>query len=238
MTSTTSTFDPTSPFVTFATTVTRGTVVSVLRGIGMQYGARITDALHMYFTNTYFLKKIVQFRLLVNNYLHTCYDEYLLIHQQILDKKLEKSDLNEDNMDHYVYYHLDKIISQTDGYKHINCVFDSLMIFCTYQFKHLFVSMSQENPVFGTSANSPNGDSKSAELTLLRHILNTRLDQINASIQTKFLNDEEYQNIRLKCEEDNSCELNFENVKQRLEEQQQSLLQERETSGCNCEHEH
>lgn len=234
MASASPTFDPTSPFVTFATSTTRGIIVVLLRGVGINYHVTMNEAIRMYFTNTHFLEKIGQFKVLLSQYLRDCCDEYLSIHQQILDNKLQKSDLDENNMDHYVYCSIEKIMSENDGYKHLNCIFDGIMKFSTFQFKHLFVLMLQNDASFGSSSRSDNGDFNQAELTLLRYILDNKLNQVNVEAQRLYVNGDEYKNVRLKCEENNSCALNIENEKQRLEQQVQTIQQESETCECRC----
>jgi hypothetical protein len=222
MASSSSFFDPTSPFVAYATQATRGVLINLLRITAMQCRVTLNDAIRIYFDGTNLTEKAMGFKYFLNQYFCMNCDEYLSIHQQILDKKLQISDLNEHNMDHYVYCTMQKIMAQTDGYKHLNCLFDGAMNYCCFQFERVFALISHESISFGSSVRNRDGNFNEAELTLLRRVLQMKLDEINATSQRLYVNGDEYKNSRLKCEDD-SCRLRIEDQKRRLQEQSQSI---------------
>jgi hypothetical protein len=232
MASTSSFFDSTSPFVTYATSATRGVLINLLRLTAATCHATLNDAIRIYFDGTNLSQKTIGFKLLLNQYLCISCDEYLSIHQQITDKRLQKSDLNENDMNHYVYCTMQKIMSQNDGYKHLNCVFDGVMKFCSFQFEHVFGLISSEGFTIGSSVNNRGGNFSMAELNLLRYILQNQLDRINTTSQNLYIDNDKYKNSRLKCEENDSCQLKIEDEKQRLQQQDEIIRQEAQ----NCKH--
>ncbi len=229
-TTTLSFFEPTSPFVTYATSATRGVMMNLLRVTAMNCRVTTSEAIRIYFDGAILTEKTLGFKQLLSIYLCTCCDEYLTIHQQILEKKLQKSDLSEKNMDHYVYCTIEKIMSQSDGYRHLNCLFDGLMKFCIFQFERVFALISHEGIMLGSSASNRDGNFSVAELNILRYVLQSNLDEINATSERLYVNGGENKNCRLKCEENNSCELKIEDVKQRLKQQAEIIQQEADTS--------
>jgi hypothetical protein len=110
-------------------------------------------------------------------------------------------------------------MSQSDGYRHLNCIFDGLMKFCVFQFEHIFAIISYEGVMFGSSASNRDGNFSVAESNILRSVLQSTLDRINATSERLYVNGDEYKNSRLKCEENDSCELQIEDEKERLAQQ-------------------
>lgn len=206
MTTVSSFFHPTSPFVIFATLATRSICIQLLRMTAVNCRATLSETIRIYFDGTTLTERITCFKLLLNQYLRTCYIEYLSIHQQILNKKLLKSYLNEDDMDHYVYCTMEKIMSEKDGYKHLNCMFDGIMQFCLFQFEHVFAIISYEGMSIISSSDNCDENFSMTELNLLDEILQSQLNRINSRSQTLYLNNIQYKSIHLKCEEDNSCQ--------------------------------
>jgi hypothetical protein len=223
MASSSSFFDPTSPFITYASQATRGVIINLLRITTIRCRATLNDAIRIYFDGTNLTEKTIGFKSLLNQYFCMNCDEYLSIHQQILDKKLQITDLNEDNMDHYVYCTMQKIMAQHGGYKHLNCLFDGAMNYCCFQFERVFALISHEGISFGSSVHNRDGNFSAAELTLLRRVLQMQLDQINATSQRLYVNGDKYKNSHLKCEDNDSCQLRIEDEKRRLQELSQSI---------------
>jgi len=224
--------DSTSSFFLYATATSRTVIIQQLRVTARKCNATLDAACHIYFHSANYLKKIIDFKLSINKYLRICCDEYLSIHQQIADKKLQKSDLNEDNMDHYVYCTMEKIMSQNDGYKHLNCIFDDVMKFCSFQFEHIFVSLMNDDYSIAGTRNSCDGNFNYAEMNIIRSFIQSYLDKANENFHDLRTHTDEYKNFCLKCEENDCCELKIENVKQRLEQQAEIMQQEAQ----NCEH--
>jgi len=216
MASSSSFFDSTSPFVTYATSATRGIIINLLCITAKNCNTTMNEAIRIYFDNTNLFEKTIGFKQLLNQYFCISCDEYLSIHQQILDKNLQKSDLNEDDMDSYVYCTMEKIMSQNDGYKHLNCIFDGLMNFCCFQFEQIFALISHEDVVLGSSTSTRGGNFSVAESNMLRFILQSQLDSVNETAQNLYVNNDKYKNYRFKCEENDSCKLKIENEKERL----------------------
>lgn len=225
MTSTPSFFCQTSSFVMYATLATRSIFIQLLRLTVLDCRTTMSEAIRIYFDGTNLTEKTISFKLLLNQYLRTCCDEYLSIHQQIVTYQLEESDLNEDNIDHYVYCTMEKILSENNGYKHLNCIFDGVMKFCWFQFELVFAIISYEGVLIDISTNNCDGNLAVTELNILEHILQKQLNRINARSQTLYVNNDQYKPDRLKCEENDSCKLLIENEKQRLEQQDKLIRQ-------------
>jgi hypothetical protein len=232
-------FEPTSPFVTFATQATRGVLVNLLRIIAMNYNATPNEAFRIYFDGSGKEEKTVGFKQLLNGYICTCCNEYLTIHQKIIDKKLQKSDVNEGNMDHYVYYTLEKIMSQNDGYKHLNCLFDGLMTYGVLQFSYVFTSISNDMVSMAGTTSSRDGNFSIAETNVIRAVFQAHLKKANENICNLYTNDDERKDYRFKCDENGSCELKVEDEQQRQEQQKKTIEQEAQAYEChNDDHKH
>ena len=139
--SSSSIFDTTSPFVEYCTTTTRGTLMSVLRLVAHTYHATPAEAVNAYLDGTNVAQKTIGFKQLLNDYFQQCCDEYMITHQQIVDGTKQLSSLNENNLDEYVYCVMQKMMSQNNGYKHINYIFDGAMVVCVIQFKYILTSL-------------------------------------------------------------------------------------------------
>lgn len=117
-------------------------------------------------------------------------------------------------------------MSENDGYKHLNCVYDGLIMFCMLQFKYVYASLSNNIPVIGSSSCSRDGNFNVAESKILEYTLRSHLTKANDNLQNLHVNDDEYKNHRLKCEENDSCQLPIENIPQQLKDQEQSIKQQ------------
>ena len=191
-------FDAESPFLKFCTDTTNGTMMSLLRLVAHNYHLTAAESIRVYFDGTNEAEKTIGFKQLLNNYFQQCSNEYATTHRQIIDGKKQSTDMNEDNLDEHAYCVLQKIMLQNNGYKHLNCLFDGAMIVCVLQFKCVLNALVNFNFQMGSSAASRGGLFPAVEANLLRYILSEQLKEANKKL---CLNNEQYKNIRLSCDE-------------------------------------
>jgi hypothetical protein len=123
MASTSSYFDQTSTFVEVVSDAFYIVFNAMLRRLTEGYHASLSDVIRVGFSDKLSTTITLDFKRYLVSFFRHCCNEYLTVHQQILDKKLEKSDLNENNDHHRYYLIIEKLMSQNDGYKHLNCVY-------------------------------------------------------------------------------------------------------------------
>ncbi|UJR19263.1 hypothetical protein I4U23_022392 [Adineta vaga] len=114
---------------------------------------------------------------------------------------------------------------QSNGYKHINCIFDRATIVCVSQLKFVFNSLTNNQIAIGSSAVIRNGLFSDAEANIFRFNF---CQYLNESDQQK--------NIRLTCDENNACGLDLFNEKQRQKQLREGIDLEGQAYKSNCPH--
>lgn len=151
---------------------------------------------------------------------------YAKVHQEIIEKKLKKSDLNPANPEHSIYLQLDKLLSQNNGYKHLNCLYDGFIMFSMLQFQYVSTQLSRSSmPKTNLSVNHTLARSNMLELQGFTRFLQENLTKANENIEELFNSNDQYKDRRLRCEDD-SCQLSIDHLKQLLKDRQESFEQQ------------
>jgi hypothetical protein len=227
MASASSYFDPTSHFIEVASEIFSGVITALLMTRAKEYNVHLSDAIRILFGNKFLPRTKLDFKRCLIDLLRCNCKRYLAVHQQIIDKKFEKSDLNQNDQDHRHYSSLEKLMSQNNGYKHLNCLYDGLMMFFMLQFKYVSTELSHNRILrINLSSNHSLEHNNSLQLYMVKHSLQEYLTKANENLQNLYANDDEYKHYRLECKEDDSCQLSIENLQQLLKDQQESIEQQ------------
>jgi hypothetical protein len=227
MASTSSYFDPTSLFIEVASEIFSGVMTRTLITGANGCNTHLSDFIRVAFGGEFLPSTKLNFKRCLIDLLRFNCKRYLSVHQQIIDKKLEKSDLNQNDPDHRHYSALEKLMSQNNGYKHLNCLYDGLIMFCMLQFKYVSTELSHYDiPRINLSSNHSLEHTNSLQLYMVNRFLQEYLTKANENLQNLYGNDDEYKHYRLKCKEDDSCQLSIENLQQLLKDQQESIEQQ------------
>lgn len=77
-----------------------------------------------------------------------------------------------------------------------------------------------------------------AEARLLRHVFDQVLNSANEKFDQLYSNSDQYYNLRLVCDENNSCGLHILNEKQRQKQLRETIDLERHTNKSHSTHHH
>jgi hypothetical protein len=227
MASASSYFDPTSLFIEVTSEIFSGMITRMLITLAEEYNVHLSDAIRVLFDNKFLPLTKLNFKRSLIDLLRCNCKRYLAVHQQIIDKKFEKSDLNQNDPDHHHYSSLEKLMSQNNGYKHLNCLYDGLIMFFMLQFKYVSTELSHGGiPRINLSSAHSLVHNNSLQLYMVNRFLQDYLTKANENLQNLYANDDEYKHYRLECKEDGSCQLSIENLQQQLKDQQESIEQQ------------
>lgn len=109
--------------------------------------------------------------------------------------------------------------------------FDGAMTICVLHFRYVFNCLSNSPLQIGTSAPLPKGTVPDVIANGIRHCIGQQLDAFR-------LNDEQYQNIRLACDENDECGLDVVNEKQRQQQLREAINLEGQVLRSACPHHH
>ncbi|CAF0952205.1 unnamed protein product [Adineta steineri] len=77
-----------------------------------------------------------------------------------------------------------------------------------------------------------------AEANLIRLVFGQYLNEANKKLDQLCVNSDQHKNIRLNCDENNACELNLFNEKQRQKQLREAIDLEGQAYQSSCPHHH